>query len=125
MSPHDLESDIWDRETFANRLREVGTRRYHHKHPFHLLMNAGELSADAIRGWVANRFYYQANIPVKDAAIVSNCPIREVRRVWVHRIIDHDGTQGEEGGIGAWLGLGEACGLSREELLAGRQVAPG
>ena len=125
MSPNGSETDIWDRETFANRLREVGTRRYHHKHPFHLLMNAGELSADAIRGWVANRFYYQVNIPVKDAAIVSNCPIREVRRVWLHRIIDHDGAREGEGGIEAWLKLAEACGMSREEVLDERHVLPG
>jgi len=122
---HDLDSDIWDKETFANRLREVGTGRYHHKHPFHLLMNAGKLSPDAIRGWVANRYYYQANIPKKDAAIVSNCPIREVRRVWLHRIIDHDGACEGEGGIEAWLRLAEACGMSREEVLDERNVLPG
>jgi len=115
----------WDENTFLAKLREVGASAYHDKHPFHVLMNSGRLAPEAIRVWVSNRFYYQANIPVKDAAIVSNCPLREVRRLWIHRIIDHDGTQGEEGGIGAWLGLGEACGMSREELLAGRQVAPG
>jgi len=125
MSPIHVDSDIWDRETFATRLREVGTRRYHHKHPFHLLMNDGKLSADAIRGWVANRFYYQENIPVKDAAIVSNCPIREVRRLWLHRITDHDGAREGEGGIEAWLKLAEACEMSREEVLDERHVLPG
>jgi pyrroloquinoline-quinone synthase len=122
---HDLHRELWDKETFTNRLREVGTRRYHHKHPFHLLMNAGKLSPDAIRGWVANRFYYQANIPIKDAAIVSNCPIREVRRVWLHRIPDHDGAREGEGGIEAWLKLAEACGIAREEILDERHVLPG
>jgi len=125
MSHHHLDSDAWDREAFVTRLREVGTRRYHHKHPFHLLMNAGTLSAEAIRGWVAYRFYYQANIPIKDAAIISNCPIRQVRRVWLHRITDHDGTREGEGGIEAWLKLAEACGMSREELLDERHVLPG
>jgi pyrroloquinoline-quinone synthase len=74
---------------------------------------------------VANRFYYQVSIPIKDAAIMSNCPFREIRRMWMHRIVDHDGTQGDEGGIGAWLRLGVACGLTREELLAQRHVVPG
>jgi pyrroloquinoline-quinone synthase len=74
---------------------------------------------------VANRFYYQAHIPVKDAALLSNCPSREVRRRWIHRIIDHDGTAGDEGGIGAWLRLGEACGLRRPALLAHEEVIPG
>ena len=60
-----------------------------------------------------------------DAAIMSNCPIREIRRLWLHRITDHDGMTGDEGGIGAWLRLGEACGLAREELLDTRHVVPG
>ena len=33
--------------------------------------------------------------------------------------------QSDEGGIEAWLRLGEACGLSREELLDGRHVVAG
>ena len=88
-------------------------------------MNEGKLDAAAIRAWVANRYYYQRNIPIKDAAILSNCPIREVRRVWLHRIVDHDGRAGTEGGIEAWLKLGEACELSREEVLDERHVLPG
>jgi pyrroloquinoline-quinone synthase len=114
----------WDSETFTATLREVGSKAYHDKHPFHQLMNAGKLNRNAIRAWVVNRFYYQANIPVKDAAILSNCPIREVRRLWIHRIVDHDGQQADDGGIGAWLRLAEACGLKREELLSGARVAP-
>ena len=115
----------WDQNTFTARLREVGSLSYHDKHPFHISMNSGQLGRESIRAWVINRFYYQTQIPVKDAAILSNCPHREVRRLWLHRIIDHDGTREDEGGIGAWLKLGEACGLSREELLAGRHVIPG
>src|SRR5215510_2345340 len=121
----DVNSRAWDAEAFTARLREVGTRRYHHKHPFHLLMNEGKLQREAIRLWVANRFYYQQNIPVKDAAIISNCPIREVRRLWLHRITDHDGAREGEGGIEAWLKLAEACGLSREELLDESHLLPG
>ena len=80
-----------ERESFVAKLKEIGTRRYHHLHPFHVAMNAGRLPPDSIRGWVANRFYYQRNIPTKDAAIISNCPLREVRRAWLQRISDHDG----------------------------------
>jgi pyrroloquinoline-quinone synthase len=114
----------WDAPTFTGKLREVGSSFYHDKHPFHLSMNSGRLAREAIRIWVANRFYYQSSIPIKDAAILSNCPLREVRRMWIHRIVDHDGAQGDEGGIGAWLRLGEACGLSRQEMLDGRHVVP-
>src|SRR5271154_5340206 len=115
---------LWDRETFIAKLREVGGRSYHDKHPFHLLMNAGQLSPEAIRGWVINRFYYQACIPRKDAAILSNCPSHEIRRQWTYRIVEHDGTQGEEGGIEAWLRLGRACGIPREAMIEGKDVVP-
>jgi pyrroloquinoline-quinone synthase len=116
----------WDMATFEQRLREVGARAYHDKHPFHVLMNEGKLSREAVTGWVINRFYYQCNIPRKDAAILANIPMREVRRLWLHRITDHDGVAGgDEGGIEAWLRLGEACGASREELLEGSNVEPG
>jgi len=118
-------SEAWTREDFLARLQEVGHQGYHHLHPFHIRMNAGDLDRDSIRLWVANRFYYQLNIPRKDAAIVSNCPIRDVRRKWIKRIIDHDGAGAEEGGIEKWLRLGIACGLSSEEMMDERYVRPG
>jgi pyrroloquinoline-quinone synthase len=114
----------WPEKTFAAKLRKVGAS-YHHQHPFHRLMNTGKLDRESIRTWVANRFYYQVNIPLKDAAILSNCPDRDVRRLWLHRITDHDGARGDEGGIGAWLRLGAACGLSRKAMLSQSGVLPG
>jgi pyrroloquinoline-quinone synthase len=120
-----MNKPLWSNKTFVSELRKVGGASYHSKHPFHLLMNAGKLGPPAIQTWVANRFYYQVNIPIKDAAILSNCPLREVRRVWLHRISDHDGAQGDEGGIEAWLRLGSACGLGRRELIAQKHVLPG
>jgi pyrroloquinoline-quinone synthase len=115
----------WSREEFESRLRAVGEGRYHDRHPFHIRMNAGELSREEIQRWVANRYYYQKSIPQKDAAILANCPYRDVRRVWLHRLTDHDGTVDGGGGIEAWLRLAEACGLPREEVLAERNVLPG
>ena len=116
---------VSDTEGFIAALR-AQSQRYHSRHPFHTMMNEGRLSRRQIQGWVANRFYYQENIPRKDAAILANCPDREVRRRWIRRIIDHDGTaDGEEGGIEAWLRLGEAVGLTREEMWDERHVVPG
>ncbi len=116
---------LWSKQTFMAKLRAVGSKSYHHKHPFHLRMNAGQLGREAIRGWVANRFYYQRNIPVKDAAIISNCPIREVRRLWLHRVSDHDGLKPGSGGIEAWVRLARACGLAEKEIWDERHVLPG
>jgi pyrroloquinoline-quinone synthase len=115
---------VSDTEGFIGALR-AQSQRYHSRHPFHRMMNEGRLSRRQIQGWVANRFYYQEHIPRKDAAILANCPDREVRRRWIRRIHDHDGTADGEGGIEAWLRLGEAAGLTREEMWDERHVVPG
>jgi pyrroloquinoline-quinone synthase len=112
------------RGAFEQALRAKGAR-YHIHHPYHRAMYEGRLDRQQIRGWVANRYYYQIQIPVKDAAIMANCPEREVRLHWVQRILDHDGFGEDAGGIEAWLRLGEAVGLSREEILDQRHVLPG
>jgi pyrroloquinoline-quinone synthase len=114
----------WDTATFEQALRAKGSG-YHIHHPFNRLLNEGRANADQIRGWVANRFYYQINIPRKDAAILANCDDREVRREWVRRILDHDGWGQDPGGIEAWVRLGEAVGLSEADLWSLREVVPG
>jgi pyrroloquinoline-quinone synthase len=117
----------WTREEFEAQLRDKG-RSYHIHHPFNVMLNGGRASKEQVRGWVANRFYYQIAIPIKDGAVLSNCPDREVRRGWVQRILDHDGFElngvRDEGGIEAWLRLAEAVGLTREEVLDLRHVVP-
>jgi pyrroloquinoline-quinone synthase len=117
----------WTREEFEAKLRERG-RAYHIHHPYNVMLNSGRASHEQVRGWVANRFYYQIAIPIKDAAVMSNCPDSAVRRGWVQRILDHDGFEiggiRDEGGIEAWLRLAQAVGLTREEVLDQRHVAP-
>jgi len=113
----------WSREAFEAQLRDKGAA-YHIHHPFNVMLNTGQASKEQVRGWVANRFYYQIAIPVKDAAVLSNCPDREVRRGWVQRILDHDGSGDDPGGIEAWIRLGMAAGLQREEITDLRHVLP-
>ena len=117
----------WGKEEFESLLRGKSTS-YHIHHPFHVMMAEGKLSAEQLRGWVANRFYYQISIPIKDAAILSNCNDREIRREWILRILDHDGFElngiKDEGGIEAWIQLGQAVGLSRDDVVSLRYVAP-
>ena len=114
----------WTEKDFEQKLRDKG-KYYHIHHPFNVAMNRGNCSREQIQGWVANRFYYQVTIPNKDAAIMSNCTDRDVRREWVQRILDHDGVDGEDGGIEAWLRLGEAVGMSRAQIISHEQVLPG
>ena len=114
----------WSAAEFEQRLRDKG-RAYHIHHPFNVMLNSGRAEPEQIRGWVANRFYYQVSIPVKDAAILANCDDRAVRRNWVQRILDHDGYGGDPGGIESWLRLAEAVGLRRDEVESFAQLLPG
>ncbi|MEX3938411.1 pyrroloquinoline-quinone synthase PqqC [Paraburkholderia sp. BR10937] len=114
----------WTANEFESRLRALESR-YHIHHPFNRMLNGGRCSPAQIRGWVANRFYYQINIPLKDAAILSNCPDRATRRRWIQRLTDHDGQGENEGGIEAWVRLGEAVGVDRDTMWSQRLVLPG
>ncbi len=114
----------WSHKEFEARLRRNG-RAYHIHHPFNRMLNNGKATRNQIRGWVANRYYYQIAIPLKDAAILSNCEDRELRRQWVQRILDHDGYRDDPGGIEAWRQLGKAVGLRHDELVDLRHVIPG
>jgi pyrroloquinoline-quinone synthase len=119
-----VNASLWTREEFEAQLRKRGAA-YHIHHPFNVLLNTGGASREQIQGWVANRFYYQISIPIKDAAILANCPDRAVRRNWVQRILDHDGYGDDPGGIESWLRLAEAVGLSRDAVESLSQVLPG
>lgn len=114
----------WSRDELVARLRDKGAG-YHLNHPFEVMLREGRLDRDQVRGWVANRYLYQKSIPLKDAAILSNCPDRAVRREWIRRIHEQDGTEGVESGIEAWIRLGEACGLSRDEIVQETHALPG
>ena len=113
-----------NRAAFEAELRKQGSA-YHIHHPYNVMLNSGGATREQIQGWVANRFYYQINIPMKDAAVLANCEDRAVRRNWVQRILDHDGYGDDPGGIESWLRLGEAVGVSRETLESQAQVLPG
>ncbi|CAN5920810.1 pyrroloquinoline-quinone synthase PqqC [soil metagenome] len=126
-APAEGSAPAWTRDEFEAELRERG-RSYHIHHPFNVMLNTGRATKEQVRGWVANRFYYQIAIPIKDAAVLSNCPDGQVRRGWVQRILDHDGFElngvKDPGGIEAWLRLAEAVGLTREEVTDLRHVTP-
>ena len=109
-------------DDFVARMRAEGARRYHDTHPFHLRMHEGSLTPDELRAWVLNRYYYQTRIPIKDAIIVAKSEDPAFRRMWIHRIADHDG-EGE--GLELWLRLAEGVGLDREEVRSCRSVLPG
>jgi pyrroloquinoline-quinone synthase len=109
---------------FENELRAVGRERYHDKHPFHILMHQGKLAQGQLQAWVLNRFYYQKSIPLKDASLIARADDIALRREWIGRILDHDGTKPGEGGIERWLRLAEGVGLDRDYVASCEGVLP-
>jgi len=112
------------REELRARMQEIGRERYHHRHPFHLLMHEGGLTRGQLQAWALNRYYYQSIIPIKDSIILSRSNDKDFRRAWRKRIVDHDGDATHEGGIERWIRLGEATGLARKRVAGGAEVLP-
>lgn len=117
-------TQAWSHAEFEAKLRDKGSA-YHIHHPVNRALNEGRASPEQIRLWVANRWYYQISIPIKDAAILSNCPDRAWRRRWITRILDHDGYGNDAGGIEAWAQLADAVGLARADLEDQHLILPG
>ena len=113
------------REEFIERLRTEGERRYHDRHPYHVMMHEGRLTRLQLQQWVLNRYYYQTRIPIKDAIILSKSEDPAFRRMWIRRIHDHDGVEEGEGGLALWLRLAGGVGLDGQEVACGRSVLPG
>lgn len=105
-------------------LRLIGADRYHSKHPFHLALHAGSLSKGQLQAWALNRFYYQSRIPMKDAALMSRTSDPDLRREWIRRISDHDGSGPDTGGIERWLRLTSGLGLDRDYVLSETGILP-
>lgn len=117
-------SRVLDHAEFEAALRRIGAERYHDKHPFHVLMHEGRLTQGQLQAWVLNRFYYQKSIPLKDASLIARADDIDLRRAWVGRVIDHDGTGPGEGGIERWLVLAEGVGLDRTYVASCEGVLP-
>jgi len=105
-------------------LRDIGARRYHILHPFHRRLHAGQLSRGQVQAWALNRYYYQSQIPIKDAVMVSRLPTPALRREWRRRLIDHDGVEDGTGGLERWLKLAQGVGLDRAYVESGVGLLP-
>ncbi len=105
-------------------IRAVGAGRYHDKHPFHQLLHGGKLNKGQVQAWALNRYCYQSAVPRKDAALLSRVEDRALRREWILRILDHDGTETEQGGIDRWLALTDGLGLDRAMVVSMRSALP-
>jgi len=121
---HAAEKPLLSEAEFIAGFHAIGEERYHHKHPFHLLMHEGKLTRGQLQAWALNRYFYQSRIPIKDAAILARSEDPAFRLAWRKRILDHDGDATKPGGIEKWLTLVEATGLSREQAIRGEGILP-
>ena len=121
-----MNDDVLSPEEFEAHLRAIGAARYHDLHPFHKLLHGGKCTKGQVQAWALNRYYYQACIPQKDAALMARLTDRELRREWRHRLEDHDGwAEGPEfGGIERWLKLTEGLGLDRDYVVSAKGILP-
>jgi len=117
-------ADLLSFEALRGQLRAVGEERYHHQHPFHLMMHEGRLNHGQLQAWALNRYYYQSIIPIKDSIILSRGLDPAFRRAWRKRVVDHDGDATSDGGIKRWLKLAEATGLDADQVRAGTGILP-
>ena len=124
MANHAVEAPLLSGDELRAALLRVGEERYHHRHPFHVLMHEGKLSRGQLQAWALNRYYYQSIIPVKDAIILSRSNDASFRRAWRKRIVDHDGDASSDGGIKRWLKLAEATGLDADRVASGEGILP-
>jgi len=106
------------------KLRQMGAERYHDKHPFHALLHGGKLDRGQVQAWALNRYYYQAMIPIKDASLIARCDDPAIRREWRSRLVDHDGTSENDGGVARWLALTDGLGLERAYVTSLRGLLP-
>ncbi len=116
----DKSGQLWTHDEFEAAIRAVGAERYHDKHPFHHLLHGGKLNLGQVQAWALNRYCYQSAVPRKDAAFMSRVHDRDLRREWGHRVLDHDGSGEEPGGIERWLVLTDGLGLKRDYVTSRR-----
>ncbi len=117
-------SEVLSPDRLEATLRQIGEERYHWNHPFHIAMKGGQLTKAQLQAWALNRYYYQAQIPIKDATLLARMEDPEMRRVWRQRIIDHDGEHAGEGGIERWLKLTDGLGLERAYVVSTEGLLP-
>lgn len=111
-------------DEFEAALRAIGAERYHNRHPFHQRLHGGKLSRGQVQAWALNRYYYQRQIPIKDATLLARLPTAELRRAWRARLVDHDGDGIAPGGIERWLKLAEGVGLERAYVESTAGILP-
>jgi coenzyme PQQ biosynthesis protein B len=73
------------RQALEAALRRIEAERYHSRHPVHKPLHGGKLNKGQVQAWALNRYYYQAGIPRKDLALMSNMHDKPMRLITPRR----------------------------------------
>jgi len=111
----------WSRDEFKEQINSLAYR-YHIHHPLDKFIMDGNATKELLQSWVANRYYYQSLIPMKDSAVLSNCPERDVRNAWFSNIVLQDK---EGGGLDDWQTLARRLDIEEHDLKSFKHVLPG
>lgn len=114
----------WTARDFEKQLRNR-LKPHVGQHPFYKQLREGSLNQTQLHVWLANEWYFQQNLPLKDAAILSNCEDAQFRRVWTRRLLEQDGGESGAGAVEHWARLSTSLGVDSDTLQEMTLVTPG
>jgi len=76
---------------FIAGFHAIGEERYHHKHPFHLLMHEGKLTRASLQAWALQSLLLPEPHPHQRRRDSGAQRRSRVPLAWRKRILDHDG----------------------------------
>jgi pyrroloquinoline-quinone synthase len=123
-----LPSEEFIATIWQERRRYVRESKIKQPHPWRVTLSDGKVSRPALVEYVKNRYYFLANINRKDAQVIANCPISDVRRLLLRKYIDEEGQDVAGGALGPhydmWLRISGALGIARETMQSFADVLP-
>lgn len=115
---------VWNPREFEKQIK-ARLKPHVSQHPFYRKLRDGSLHQTQLHVWLANEWYFQQNLPLKDAAILSNCEDANFRRTWTRRLLDQDGGETGTGAVEHWARLANSMGLDANTLHEMTLVTPG
>ena len=107
-------------EEFVKEIQEMVLRKHSKDHPVIAMIERGELTREALKGFVGQFYlFFPKPFPKPIAAMLGRCPDDEVlEKMWIENVIE-EGT-GEITGTDShkqlFIRFAKACGYTREEL---------
>jgi pyrroloquinoline-quinone synthase len=93
------------------------------KHPFSLMWSEGKLSRKQLGQWAIQHYYYISVIPPQFAVLYARMPDEKGRQMLMENLVGEEMPhQPEKSHPNLLLKFAQACGVSREEVLAAERA---